>query len=183
MLPGGDVSLMRSTFAAVVLSIVLFGFTFANSQTNNMVALADKVCGSAAARVAAQKMEAEITQDPNGKALMSLPGMPGMKAETGEGQLVKLESVNTNRMYPGKTPDSFVCQGKFVHRNTGLTPQEENDAAAKMTAEMANEMLVNHTPYFNHYQVTPLGGNEYKLRLIPGGLELSKEYVSEFTYH
>ena len=51
-----------------------------------------------------------------------------------------------------------------------------------MTAAMANEMLVNHKPYFEHYQVTPLGGDNYRLRLIPEGLQLSKEYTSEFAY-
>ena len=166
----------------IVLGGVLCVCSVAVGQTGSNATLADRVCGSTAARVAAQKMEAAITKDPAGQQALALAGVFGMKAEAGEGQLFKMDSVSSNRAYPGKTADSFLCQGEFVHRNTRLTPQEEADAAAKMTAAMANEMLVNHQPYFNHYQVTPLGDDRYRLRLIPEGLQLSKEYTSEFAY-
>ena len=116
---------MRLRSVVVMLGGTLFVYSAATAQTSSNAAPADRVCGSAAARVAVQEMEAEITKDPVGKQAQAVADSFGMKAETGEGQLIKLESINGDRAYPGKTPDSFLCQGKFVHRKTGLTPQDE----------------------------------------------------------
>jgi hypothetical protein len=172
---------MKPSVSVIVLAGLLFSASASLGQSGSTgVASGDKICGSAAARVAVQKLEAEITKDPNGQLLGGLlGGQTGTKAEVGEGQLVKLEPFTGN--YPGKTPESVACYAVFVHRNAGLTPQQEADEAARMTAAIANQMLKSNNSYHEHYQVTPLGGDSYKLRLIPEGLQLSKEYTSEIT--
>jgi len=56
------------------------------------------------------------------------------------------------------------------------------DGVAELTAAAAQQIMKTFPPYKEWYLVRPLQDGHYKLTLLPAGLELSREYSTQFTY-
>lgn len=156
----------------------------------------NEVCASRRIRVAMQSIENLAIKDPNGAALTLLTlAFTGINARSDAATILASHNGSDGGRYTSKAPGSFVCVGVFVHGDLQHADPAElsrggvhidtaswADGVAELTAAAAQQIMKTFPPYKEWYLVRPLKDGRYQLTLLPAGLELSREYSTQFTY-
>ncbi len=142
-----------------------------------------QMCTSRRIRGVMQNVEDQAIRDPNG-ALLSLLGaaLTGISASAGSAKILDSKDGTDGGRYTSKDPGSFVCRGLFVHGDVKIDTTDNADAVSDITADQMRQIMSNQPSFIEWFKVTPLGGNNYRLTLLPSSFELSKEYTQEFVY-
>ena len=83
---------------------------------------------------------------------------------------------------PQAPVSAFVCQGFFARDVPKSKLKAYGGTTSDLTVEAMRFLNDNYSEFLEDFKVTSLGGDRYKITLIPTLIPLAKEYSREFTY-
>jgi hypothetical protein len=148
-----------------------------------------EICGSKWIRFAMESIEMRAIHDPNAAFLslltLAFTGV-AVEGESAPGSapatIIGSRNGTDGGRYTAQDPGSFVCTGVFVHGDVHIAATKNADLAGELSAAAMKGLMATHPPYLEWFKVKPLEIGRYRLTLLPAGLELSREYSTEFSY-